>query len=102
MAKSITYTGTEPVVTVWRNKIPHGCTLIYGGRKWIFSPGNSRVFARNKRWIPRRVHVWSAHAPIDGAETVAVENTEGWHEISHYHADGSMMILGDDTEVPGA
>ncbi len=80
----------EPVVTVWRNQIPHTCTLTYWGRKWQFKP------APVKRLIHlRRMHMWVVHAPVSGGEVLNLDTADspGWHSFECYHADGSPMVL---------
>lgn len=89
----------EPVITVWRNKIPHQCTLIYWGRKWRF-----RNDTPYKRLIHlRRMHIWTVHSPVTGGETIVTKCPEGsgWHMFTCYHADGSPLTFGEPTEVPG-
>lgn len=33
----------EPLVVVWRNQIPHRCSLIYWGRKWKYTDREHRL-----------------------------------------------------------
>lgn len=89
----------EPVVTVWRNKIPHPCTLLHWGRKWRFIDGRPRRLVNL-----RRMNVWTAHAPVIGGETVVVDarGIPGWQWIRCYHADGSPIVLTGLAEVPDA
>jgi hypothetical protein len=80
----------DPVVTVWRNRIPYRCTLTYWGRKWETRPGV------NKRLVNlRRMHQWVVHAPINGGEVLNLDtrDTPGWHIFECYHADGSPLVL---------
>lgn len=83
----------EPVVTVWRNGFPHRCALMYWGKKWKF-----RHDKKYKRLIHlRRFHIWSVHSPVNGGERIETDTTgiPGWHELHHYHADGTPLILGE-------
>ncbi len=89
----------ELIVTVWRNLIPHTCSLLYWGRKWRFIDGRPRRLANL-----RRMNVWTAHAPIVGGETLVVEvrGIPGWQSIRCYDADGRAIVLTGPAEVPGA
>lgn len=75
----------DPTVTVWRNHIPHRCTLFYWGRKWRFLDGR-----------PRRVHHWTVHA---GGETLTIR-ADGWHMFECYHADGQPLEVDGRADVP--
>ncbi|RIT32113.1 hypothetical protein D2E76_24025 [Mycobacteroides abscessus] len=89
-------TPPEPLVVVWRNQIPHRCSLIYWGRKWKFTDREHRLINL------RRMHVWSAHSPVNGGEVVAIRTpkAKGWHRIGHYQADGKPMMLGTPNRNP--
>ncbi|WP_078316021.1 hypothetical protein [Mycobacterium sp. D16Q16] len=89
-------TPPEPLVVLWRNQIPHRCTLIYWGRKWKFTDREHRLINL------RRMHVWSAHSPVIGGEVVSIRTPKarGWHRISHYQADGSSFTLGTPNHDP--
>lgn len=87
----------DPTVTVWRNCIPHECSLMYWGRKWKF-----RHDKKYKRLIHlRRFHIWTVHAPVDGGERLVTDTTKtpGRHEFHCFHADGKPMELGDEVDV---
>lgn len=88
----------EPIVDLWRNKIPHRCTLLYWGRKLRFIAGRPRRLV-NLRWM----HVWTAHAPIVGGETIAIDTRRlgSWHSFKCYHADGRPIVISGPAEVPG-
>lgn len=86
----------EPVVTVWRNLIPHTCALLYWGRKWRIHKGR-----------PRRVQVWSAHSPVIGGEKLVIdtrpmEDPNGVCLFRCYHEDGSPIIVTRRSELPDA
>lgn len=85
----------EPIVTVWRNKIPHQCSLLYWGQKW-------RIYKRR----PRRVKVWSAHAPVNGGETLVIDTRhipgKGANLLHCFHADGSPIVVVGPAAVPDA
>lgn len=89
----------DPVVTVWRNKIPHPCALFYWGRKWRFISGRPRRLANL-----RRMRCWTAHAPIIGGETLSITTTGllGWHSFECYHADGRPLKVTGPAEMPDA
>ncbi|SLF39715.1 hypothetical protein [Mycobacteroides abscessus] len=89
-------TPPEPLVVVWRNRIPHRCALIYWGRAWKFTDREHRLINL------RRMHVWSAHSPVIGGEVVAIRTpkTRGCHRISHYQADGRPFMLGTPNHDP--
>lgn len=80
----------EPIVTVWRNRIPHPCSLLYWGRRWKFIGGRPRRLANL-----RRMHVWSAHAPVIGGERLVIDtrHLQGWHSFHCYHDDGSPVVI---------
>ncbi|MDO3058495.1 MULTISPECIES: hypothetical protein [Mycobacteriaceae] len=86
----------EPLVVVWRNQIPHRCTLIHWGRKWKYTDHEHRLINL------RRVHVWSAHSPVIGGEVVSTRTPKAraWHNIAFYQADGKPMILGAPSSRP--
>lgn len=86
----------EPLVIVWRNQIPHRCTLIYWGRKWKFTDREHRLINL------RRMHVWSSHSPVIGGEAISIRTgyKSGWQQISHYQADGKPSILGALSDNP--
>lgn len=86
----------EPLVVVWRNRIPHRCSLIYWGRKWQYTDREHRLINL------RRTHVWSAHSPAIGGDVVAIRapKTKGWHHISVYQADGHPVSLGAPSDNP--
>ena len=77
-----------PVVTVWRNKIPHPCVVIYWGRRWKIT---GRGFGKRLRWLP----IWSAHSPIHGPERLCIDRHGVWSGIAMYHLDGSPLMFGD-------
>lgn len=87
---------TEPLVVVWRNRIPHRCTLIYWGRKWRFTDREHRLISL------RRMHIWSAHSPVIGGDVVAIRTRphSGWWRISHYQADGKPLMVGAPNDNP--
>lgn len=95
----------DPVVTVWRNRIPHPCTLTYWGCKWRF-----RDDTTYRRLIDlRRMHMWVVHAPIDGGETIIFETSHRrhlhrrrrcWDNFECYNADGSQLILLGKADAP--
>ncbi|AMT72063.1 hypothetical protein [Mycobacteroides immunogenum] len=78
----------EPLVVVWRNRIPHRCALIYWGRRWT-------SIGRMCRLMP----TWSAHAPVNGAEYTCIRRN-GWSAIAMYNADGSPLMFGAKTNDP--
>ncbi|BDY33185.1 hypothetical protein [Mycolicibacterium mageritense] len=84
----------DPVVTVWRNKFPHPCTLMYWGRKWGI----------HKRRL-RRIHLWTVHSPVIGGETLVI-NTRmcagRFHQFDCFHADGSPLNVTGPAEMPNA
>ncbi|SIM96528.1 hypothetical protein [Mycobacteroides abscessus] len=86
----------EPLVVVWRNQIPHRCSLIYWGRKWKYTDREHRLINL------RRMHVWTAHSPVNGGEVVSTRTPRksGWHNIHHYQADGKPIILGAPNHEP--
>ncbi|OHU29590.1 hypothetical protein BKG74_03405 [Mycobacteroides chelonae] len=86
----------EPLVVVWRNQIPHRCSLIYWGRKWKYTDREHRLINL------RRMHVWSAHSPVIGGEVVSTRTPRksGWHNIALYQADGKPVILGARSNRP--
>lgn len=85
----------DPIVTVWRNLIPHQCSLLYWGRKWRIHNGR-----------PRLVQVWSAHSPVIGGETLVIDtrhlDRNARYLFRAYHEDGSPIIVTSRTEVPDA
>lgn len=89
---------SEPVVTVWRNRIPYRCALTYWGRRWKF-----RSDTEYRRLIHlRRMHTWTAHAPINDGETLVIQldGCKGWHNFECYQADGKPITITGPTEVP--
>ena len=91
--------GNDPVVTVWRNRIPYICTLTYWGRKWRF---------RNDRRLQlRRMHMWTVHAPVDDGEVISFDSRHRarghwncWDNFECYNADGTPLIIGDKADDP--
>lgn len=81
----------EPVVTVWRNRIPYPTYLVYGG--WRFT------WCRDHWWPIRVRHRWSAFASIDDGDYVNIRTDAGHHTIWHFNADGTKMILGQRFSV---
>lgn len=92
----------DPIVTVWRNKIPHECRLMYWGRKW-------KIHERHVR----RIHLWTAHSPVIGGDTLVIDTRKspGTHSFESpdprrypmpdvaeialrcYHADGQPLTV---------
>ena len=88
------YTGPEPEVTIWRNKIPHRATLIYWGPRWI--PGrNGTLLKRLLNARPR--HCWTIHSPVLEPENLHID-TRGvqarWHNFRVYDEDGAQLTIG--------
>lgn len=95
------YTGREPRVTIWRNKIPHRATLMYWGIRWMLGKGDTPL-QRLLRARPR--HQWSIHSPVLGGETITID-THGvqarWHNFQIFDHDGARMaITGPAEEGP--
>lgn len=86
----------EPLVVVWRNRVPHRCALIYWGRAWKFT---GRIHRLSNL---RRMHIWSAHSPVIGGEVVSTRTpkAKGWHKIFVYQDDGRPVPLGSPSDNP--
>ncbi|MCG7592427.1 hypothetical protein [Mycobacterium sp. PSTR-4-N] len=87
------YTGREPVVTIWRNQIPHRAILMYWGIR-LRRGTHGSPWHRLLKTRPR--HIWTIHSPVLGGETLTID-TRGvearWHNFQIFDEDGSRMVI---------
>lgn len=94
-AERPTVAEADPVVTVWRNRIPRRCTLMYWGRKWGLHKGGIH-----------RINLWTVHAPVNGGETLTFDTRHmkrgTVHRFECYQLDGSPIRITGPAEAPDA